>query len=176
MDFLWGLTIVIPQLPCLPRMAKAVSSTVELINSVTANSVNLYISAMWAFASKCFPIELVPCSDEWRRTCWQTIHKMPALPFSSIQHWNYYCHEGACFEVSQAIERFEPTFIDAQPASKMTCEVRSLESRIEIHSFLEAIKTSINMVLKDFEYNIAIRIWKLGNSTQEIGESYIIAM
>jgi hypothetical protein len=33
------LTIVIPRLPCLFTMAKAVSSTVELVNSVTSESV-----------------------------------------------------------------------------------------------------------------------------------------
>ena len=38
--FLCELTIVIHQLPCLFRIAKAVSSTVELVNSVTAGSVN----------------------------------------------------------------------------------------------------------------------------------------
>jgi len=78
------LTIEIPRLPCLLRMPKAVSSTFELVNSVTSDSVNSFNFAMWAFASKCFPIELVPCSDGWRRTWWQRIHMMPGLPFSAI--------------------------------------------------------------------------------------------
>ena len=73
MIFLCEHTIVIPWIPCRFRMAKAVSPTVELVNSVTSDSVNLFDFAMWAFASKCFPIELVPCSDGWRRTWWQTI-------------------------------------------------------------------------------------------------------
>ena len=60
----WDLTIVIPRLqPCRFRMAKAVSSTVELVNSDTSDSVNLFNFVMCAFASKYFPIELVPCSD-----------------------------------------------------------------------------------------------------------------
>jgi len=84
MVFLCKLTIVIPWLPCLCRMAKAVSSTVELVNSVNSDYVNSFNFAMWAFASKCFPIELVPCSDGWRRTWWQTIHMMPGLPVISI--------------------------------------------------------------------------------------------
>jgi len=84
MVFLCKLTIVIPRLSCLFRMAKAVSSTVELVNSVTSDSVNSFNFALWAFASKCFPIELVPLSDGWRRTWWQTIHMMPGLPVSSI--------------------------------------------------------------------------------------------
>jgi len=50
------------------------SLTVKLVNSVTSKSVNLFNFAMWPFASKSFPIELVPCSDEWRRTWWQMIH------------------------------------------------------------------------------------------------------
>jgi len=59
----WDLTIVIPRLPCLFRMAKAVSSTVDIVNSDTSDSVNSFNFAMCTFASKCFPIELVPCSD-----------------------------------------------------------------------------------------------------------------
>jgi len=82
--FLCKITIVIPQLPCLFRMANTVSSTVELVNSVTSDSVNSFNFQMWAFASKCFPIDLVPCSDGWRRTWWQTIHMMPGLPVCSI--------------------------------------------------------------------------------------------
>jgi len=42
MIFLGTLTIVIPRLPCLFRMAKAVSSTVELGNSVTSEGVNSF--------------------------------------------------------------------------------------------------------------------------------------
>jgi hypothetical protein len=82
--FLGTLTIVIPQLPRLSRMAKVVSSSVELVNSATSDSVNSCNFAMWAFASKCFPIELVPCSDGWWRTWWHTIYMMPGLPVSLI--------------------------------------------------------------------------------------------
>jgi len=84
MTWLSVLTMEIPRLPCLLRMAKAVSSTVELVNSVTSYPVNSFNFAMWAFASKCFPIEPLPCSDGWRRTWWHTIHMMPGLPFSAI--------------------------------------------------------------------------------------------
>jgi len=65
MNFLCELTILIPWLPCLFSMAKAVSSMVELVNSETSDSVNLFNFAMCAIASKCFPIELVPCCDGW---------------------------------------------------------------------------------------------------------------
>jgi len=82
--FLCVLTIVIPRLPCLFKMAKAVSSTVVLVCSVTSVSVNSFNFAMWAFASKCFPIELVPCSGRWPRTWWQTIRMMPGLPVASL--------------------------------------------------------------------------------------------
>jgi hypothetical protein len=44
--FLGTLTIVIPRLPYLFRMAKAVLSTVELVNSVTSDSVNSFNFAM----------------------------------------------------------------------------------------------------------------------------------
>jgi hypothetical protein len=39
-NFLSKLTIEIPQLPGIVRMAKAVSSTVELVNLETLGSVN----------------------------------------------------------------------------------------------------------------------------------------
>ena len=42
LNFLCKLTIVIPRLPCLFKMAKAVSSTVVLVNSVTSDSVNSF--------------------------------------------------------------------------------------------------------------------------------------
>ena len=84
MIFLCKLTIVIPLLPCLFRMAKAVSSTVEQVNSVTSESVHSFNFSMWAFASKCFSIELISCSDGWRRTWRQMIYMMPGLPVSSI--------------------------------------------------------------------------------------------
>ena len=82
--FLFILTIVIPRLPCLFTIAKAVSSTVVLVNLVTSLSVHSFNFAMWSFAIKCFPIELVPCSDGWRRTWWQMIHIIPGRPVASI--------------------------------------------------------------------------------------------
>jgi len=86
MIYLCKISILIPWLPCLCRMAKAVSSTVELVNSVTSYSVYLFNFAMWALATKCIPIELVPCSDGWQQTWWQTIHMMLGLPIcSSLQ-------------------------------------------------------------------------------------------
>jgi len=111
MSFLCALTIEIPRRPHLLRMAKAVSSTVELVNSVTSDSVNSYNFAMWAFASKCFPIDLVPCSDGWRRSWWQTIHMMPGLPFYSFSQCKLNRHEVACLEVFHIIGRIEPTFV-----------------------------------------------------------------
>jgi len=78
------LTIVIPPLPCILSMVKAVSSIVELVNAVTSAYVNLFHSAMHAFASQCSPLELVPCSDGWRRTWWLTIHMNQGMPMSSI--------------------------------------------------------------------------------------------
>jgi len=53
-NFNWDLTIVIPQLPCPSSIANTVSSTVDLVNSDTSDSVNLYNFAMCAFASECF--------------------------------------------------------------------------------------------------------------------------
>jgi len=46
MIFLGEHSIVIPRLPCLFSMAKADSSTVELVNSGTSDSDNLFNFAM----------------------------------------------------------------------------------------------------------------------------------
>jgi len=67
-NILSKLTFVFARLLCLFRITKVVSSTVELVNVETSGFVNWFNFATWAFASKCFPIELDPCSDGWRRT------------------------------------------------------------------------------------------------------------
>ena len=64
MNFLWELTTVIPQLSCPFIMANAVLWTIVLVNSETSDSVNSGNLPMCAFSSKCFCIELVPCSEE----------------------------------------------------------------------------------------------------------------
>jgi hypothetical protein len=61
-------------------MAKAVSTTIEPVNSVTSDYINSSNFAMGAFAREIFPVELVPCSDGWRRTLLQTMYMMPGLP------------------------------------------------------------------------------------------------
>jgi len=174
MTFLSELTIGIPRLPWLVRMPKAASSTVELVNSVTSNSVNLFNLAMWAFASKCFPIELVAYSDGYHRTWWQTIHLMPGLLVSSIPQCKSICQDGACLEWLQGIARFEPTFIEIHYILKMICKPRLLKSRIKTCSFLEVMMTSNNEVFKDCESDIAVAIWWLSNSTRETAKNYVV--
>jgi len=169
------LTIVIPWLPCLCRMAKAVSSTVELVNSVTSDSVNVVNIAMCAFATKCSPIELVPCSDGWQRTWWHTMHMMPGLPVSSIPQCKSNRHQGACLELYLAIGRFKLTFREAHHTSKMICKLRSLKSWIRTRSFLHEIITSSNEVFKDFESNMAEGMRKLGYPTWQTAENTNIA-
>ena len=83
-NFLCELTIIIPRHPYLVTLGKAVSLTVELVNYKTSDSVNLFNLAMCTFPSKCDLIELVPCSDGWRRTCIHTIHMMHVLPVRTI--------------------------------------------------------------------------------------------
>jgi len=170
MIFLSELTIVIPALPCLFRMANDVSSIVKLINYVTCDSVISFNFAMWTFASKCFPIELVPCSDGWRRTWWQTIQMMPGLPVSSIPQCQYNIHEGACLEWFQAIGRFDTTFVEAHQASKMICKLRLLKLRIKTCSSFEQIITSKNEVFKGFESDMAVGLRKLDNPTRKAAE------
>jgi len=165
MNFLCELTIVILRHRCLMSMASAASSTIEQVNSVTSDSVHSFIFAMCACPSTCLPIELVPCSDGWRRTWWQTIYMMPGLPVSSILQCKLNCHEGPCLELFQAIERFEPTFIEVHQASNMVCKVRSFKSRIKTRPFLEGIITSSNQVFNDVESDVAVGIWLLRNWT-----------
>jgi len=165
MIFLSELTIVIPRLPCLFRMCKAVSSTVELVNWATSDSFNSINFALWAFASKCFPIELVPCSDGCRRTWWQRIHMMPGLQVSSNPQCKENRYEGTCLESFQAIGSFESTFIEAHQASKQICKVTLLKLRIKRLSFLEEIINSSNEEFKDFESDMAVSIRMLGNLT-----------
>jgi hypothetical protein len=164
-------TIVIAQLPCLVRMAKAVSSTVQLGNSVTSGSVNPFNFAMEAFATQCFRIELVPCSDGWRRTSSQTVHMMPGLPVFSILQCKLNRHEGTWLELCQALGRFKPICIEAHQALKMICKVRLLKSRTTTVSFLEDIITTSNEEFKDFESDMAVGIRKLCNPTRENVES-----
>jgi len=152
-------TTVIARLHCLFSIGKAVSSTIELVNSVTSNYINLFNFAMWAFASKWFPIEVVPCSDGWRRTWWQIVCMIPGLPVSPILQWKYNHHEDACLALFEA---------------KMICKVRSLKSLIKTRSLLEEIITSSNEVYKDFQSHMPVGIWKLCNPTWETAKSYLI--
>jgi len=171
MIFLSEFTIVIPQLPCVFRMAKAVLSTFELVNSVTSDSVNPFNFVMWACARKCSPIELVPFSDGWWRTWWQMIHMMPGLPVSSNLQWKLNHHKGACLELYQALGPFQSTFIETHQALKIICKVRSLKSRIKTSLLLEVIITSSNEVFKDSESDMVVEIRKLGNLTRKTSES-----
>jgi len=156
-----------PRLPCLFRVTKAVSSTVELVISVTSGSVNLFNIAIWTHASECSSIELVPCSDERPRTWWQPIHMIPRLPVSSIPQWKSNRHQDACLQSFQAIERFECTFIETHQALKMICKVRSLKSWIKKRSILEKIITSRNEVFKDSESDMAVGIKMQCNRSRE---------
>jgi len=175
MNILGELTIVIPQLPCIFSMAKAISSTIQLVNSVSSNSVNLFDFATCAFATECFTIQLVPCSDGWRRTWWLMRHMMPVMQVSSILQCKSNCQEGACLELFQAIGCFEPTFMEAYQALIMICNVRLLKSRIKTTWLFEHIPTSSKVVLRDFESVMVVELWKLCNSSWETVKWCLIA-
>jgi hypothetical protein len=166
-------TIVIALLPSLIRMAKAVSSTVELVNSVTSNSINPFYFAMWAFTSKSFPIELVPCSDRWLRTWWSSIHIMPGLPVFWLPQCKSNHNEGACRKSFPAICRCESAFFEAYQTLNMIGKGWSLKSSIKRCSCLEEIITSRKVVLKNFQFDIAVKITKLGNSTRKTDKSNV---
>jgi hypothetical protein len=172
MIFLCELTIVIHRLPCLIRMAKAVSSTIELYNPVTSDSVDWFDLGMWAFARKCYPIELIPCSDGCRRTWWQTMNMMQGLQVSSIPQCKLNHHEGACLESFQAIGSFDLTFIEPHQESKRTWNVRSLKSQILTRSFLEESLTSSNEVFQDCVSEMQAPFRNLVILTRESAENY----
>jgi hypothetical protein len=65
LQFHCELAIGIPSLPCISGMAKAVSSAIELVNSVTSDTVDWFNYAKCALASKRLTIELVLCSYGW---------------------------------------------------------------------------------------------------------------
>jgi hypothetical protein len=46
MIWLWEVAIVIPQLPCLFSIAKGVSVTLKLVNSMTSESVDSFTFAI----------------------------------------------------------------------------------------------------------------------------------
>jgi hypothetical protein len=64
-----------------------------------------------------------------------------------------------------------PTFIEAQQALKMICNVRSLKSGIKTISFLEEIITSSNEVFKECVSDMVVEIGKLGIPTRETAEN-----
>ena len=74
-------------------------------------------------------------------------------------------HDGPCLEIFQVIDPFEPSFIEAHKASKMTYNIWSLKSQIKTPSFLDKIITLSNEVFKDFESDLELGIRKLGNLT-----------
>jgi len=155
MNYLWELTIRIPQLPCLMSMDKAVLLTVKLGNWFTSDYVNSFSFAICGFSIKCLPIELVPCSAGSQRTWWQTIHVMPRLPVSSIPQCNYNHHEGPCLYSFQAIVHFDPTFIAAHQALSIIDNERLHKSWIMTCSVLEDIPTCCNMFLNKVQLDVA---------------------
>jgi hypothetical protein len=142
-------------------MAKAVSLTIDLVDSDTSDYVNLFNFGMCAFTCKCFPIKLVPRSDGRQRTWWQMIPKLLGLPVSSIPQckWNHLNRR--CRVLFEAIETFEWTFIEVHQASNIIRRVRSFKSQIQSYLLLDDIITSSNEVFTDFESDIVLGIWSL---------------
>jgi hypothetical protein len=65
MNFFRDIVFVGPRLPCVVNMTNVVSSPAAVVNSETSDYVCLFNIAMYPFATKCFPMDLVPCSDGW---------------------------------------------------------------------------------------------------------------
>jgi len=120
---------------------------------------------MCSLASKCVPTELVPCSDRWRWTWWHTINMKPGMPVSSIPQCKLHRDESTCLQSFQAIQCFEPTFLEAPWQLTKISKLRLLKSRIKINSFLDDIITCLNTVFKDSEWDIIVGIWQMHLST-----------
>jgi len=84
MNCFCNLKIVIPRLHCLRNVANAVMSALVIVNSDTSDSLRLCNFRMCASASKCFPMELVPCSNRYRKTWWPMIHMKARMLISSF--------------------------------------------------------------------------------------------
>ena len=144
-------------------MAKAVSSTFELVDSVISNSVTSFDFIMCALASRCFQIELVPGSDWWWRTWNEMMDMMPWLLVSSILQCISQCYEGAWLELFQATEHFVSPFMEAYKVSNMICKVRLLKLRIKKHWFLDDMITFSHKVFEHVESDMVLGIWMLCN-------------
>ena len=160
-NYLCEPSIRIPRFPCLISMAKAVLSTVKLVNCFTFDSVDSFRFAMCGLSSKPWPIALDPGSAGQRRTSWQMLHMMPRLLVSSIPQWKYNHHKGLCLESFQATGRLQPVSIEAHQASSMIGKVRSYQSWIKTHSVLEDILTCSRNVFDEFESDITGGNWNL---------------
>jgi len=128
MNFLCKLTTVIPCLLCKFRTVNTVTSIAKLVSIVTSDLVNSCNFAIGAFASKCFPIQLVWYCDGWRRTWWQTIYMILRLQVSSILQCKLSSCQSKCLELFHAIERFESTCMEPHQAWTMICKVSLLTS------------------------------------------------
>jgi len=95
---------------------------------------------------------------------------IPGVPVSSFPQSQKDHHEGTHQEWFQALEYFEPTFMEAHEALKMILKVRSLKSQIKQRSFLQDIITFSNEVLKDIEFNMVVRNRELVNTRRETAE------
>lgn len=168
MDFFCKHTIVIPRLPWLFTIAKAVSSMVVLVNLETSNTVDSFIFGMSAFACQYMAIELVRYSDGWWRTWCQLVDMTQRLLFSSILLCNYTCHEDAYLEFFHVIELLEPAVFKAHNVSNLICKLRSMKSWIHTCLFFKAIITSANEVFRDQESDIAVGISQDWTSSWDI--------
>jgi len=173
-NILGKCTIQIPPLNCLFKMAKAISSTFELANSVTTDFLTSFICAMSTLASKWYATELMPYSEGWRRSWSVTWHVMPWQLVFSILQCTFYRHDGECLHLFQTMGPCKPMKIEANWASNIICKVRLLKSQIMTPSSVQDILTSSNEVYIDTESEIMEGIWWLHNPTCEPAISYIM--
>jgi len=84
------------------------------------------------------------------------VYMTSGLPVFSISQCEQNSHKGGCLQLHEAMECFEPTFIEAHEVSNMIRKVRSLKSLIKTGSFLEDITTSSKKVFSDFKSDITL--------------------
>jgi hypothetical protein len=89
---------------------------------------------------------------------------MPNLPVCTLPQYKHKCDEGECQDLFQSIECIELTFVDADQAWNMCCNVMLLKSGIQTLSVLEEIITTSSEVLNELENNIVVETCMLHKS------------
>jgi hypothetical protein len=148
-------------------MDRADLSTFKLLIFVTSQCARLFDFMMWAVAKRCCNIRLVPCSDGWRRTWFQTTLIMPMLPVYTILQKKYIYHKGTYLWSLPTLVHIVSIFMDAHQALYKVCYIWLLKSQIKTVSFCKEILYNVGS-------DLMVQIWHLGKLTRETVNCYFL--